>query len=546
MGVREGLLPRTLGQKVTAMRDDTGIGAGDPQVSGVSPTGPTTGSTTDDPGPGVRHEALTSPEGRSAYFRPTRHLAASLPHVSARVEATVNGTSVRWAVHDISQTGVAVLAPMDSTLSVGCLIDRLIVMFDAHTVYSGRGHAASVRQHEGGLLCGIEFADALVDVDDIVQMNDLKGRVSPPHERLWSKTRAVETTGNASFKAQVGEMRLFLDEARHELLRLAADVPWAAVHGDSSMGTKSALLDMLRREFVPRFVSYSERIDASLRRSDRDEWGVLKDYSVRMLQDYFIQAPVLHRARYKPLTYAGDYIVMRYIYEQKLEGETLFAKALHLAAVGTRAAAAVRERKNLVRSRLQAALDASIHEDRPFTIISVAAGPAEEVCELLREATPAGQRVHLVLYDQDPGALAYAQGRISALVDAKWRHMVRVTYLRESIGRLLTDPYLFTELGPFDVLFCAGLYDYLTVETAVRLTTTFWHYLAPGGTAYIGNMHPDCPTRWIMEQHLKWFLEFRTEDQILDFGRRGAPEAELSVIKDATGVNPFLVMRRVS
>ena len=94
------------------------------------------------------------------------------------------------------------------------------------------------------------------------------------------------------------------------------------------------------------------------------------------------------------------------------------------------------------------------------------------------------------------------------------------------------------------MLFAAGLFDYLRFNTAATLTRNFHANLAPGGKAYIGNMDPGNPSRWMFEHHLDWFLLYRTKAEMLEFGQAAVPNGRMEVIEDATGTNPFLVVQK--
>jgi hypothetical protein len=61
---------------------------------------------------------------------------------------------------------------------------------------------------------------------------------------------------------------------------------------------------------------------------------------------------------------------------------------------------------------------------------------------------------------------------------------------------------------------------------------------------YIGNMVPENPSRWYIENHLDWFLIHRTRAQLLEIGARAAPDSQPRIVEEETGVNPFVLMTR--
>ncbi|MFL5270992.1 MAG: class I SAM-dependent methyltransferase, partial [Anaeromyxobacteraceae bacterium] len=258
---------------------------------------------------------------------------------------------------------------------------------------------------------------------------------------------------------------------------------------------------------------------------------------------FLMQAPWMHRALHKPFGYPGDYELMNYFYEKDFEGPTLFARALGNAVLLTPVACAVRYRKDLVRRQLRAVLERSAGSTRPVRFLSIAAGPARELQELLTEINELPAPLELVLFDQDKGALAHAYRRLRPLADARFPGRVRIVFLNESIMRLLKDMRLFNQFGGFDAVYSCGLFDYLQEATAVRLARNLYAAAVPGGKVFIANM-VDHQIRWLMEYHLEWNLIYRTREQLLDVGRRAAPSARIRILEEESGVNPFIELVR--
>jgi len=237
----------------------------------------------------------------------------------------------------------------------------------------------------------------------------------------------------------------------------------------------------------------------------------------------------------------GDYEVMRFLYDRPFEGQTLFAKAVSLCFSQIRSAYAVRHRKDLVKREIRKLIES---RRRPLRILSIAAGAAQELHELLQEIPDIPETLEIVLFEQDKGALACAYRRLKPIVDSRWPGRVKLVYLHESIKRLLRDTQLFTPLGPFDMIYSVGLFDYLRPTTAVQLARTYESQLAPGGVALIANMVPENPSRWFMEHHLEWYLIYRSHAELLEIAARAAPRAKLQILEEESGINPFVEIAR--
>jgi extracellular factor (EF) 3-hydroxypalmitic acid methyl ester biosynthesis protein len=203
----------------------------------------------------------------------------------------------------------------------------------------------------------------------------------------------------------------------------------------------------------------------------------------------------------------------------------------------------IRSRKDHLKSMLIQRLQGAARGELT-RIISVAAGPAQEVFETLSEAREIPGEVELVLFDQDKRALSFAFPRLQQLVASRWGSRVRIVYLHDSIKRLLADPMLFRQHGTFDIVLCAGLFDYLDQRKATLLTRSLYGSLAPGGSAWIGNVVPEVTARWLLEFHLDWYCDYKSREQTLAFATEGAPGAEVTIDVEPMGFNLFAVVTR--
>lgn len=488
------------------------------------------------------YEDLDGALGREVFFRPHRYCAADLAPLTVDLRVTSRGKVCRCRMRDVSQSGIAFEWPQ--TLGDDIAVDELSVSFDRYEAYRGPVRVIAVRETHGVRLVGVQFVSFLINMDDVAQLRELGQWLADDTAVVGVARKPWNVAGHLEFKSKVAEFRLFLDEAKSLYEGLERLQPWTATLGEAPAPARQALIERVEREFVPDVLRYSQEIWDSLVGVPTAELPALQAFTRRQLHGHFLDAQWLERAHRKPFGYPGDYEVMRSIYGKCFEGRSLFGRAMNYAAVLMPAACSVRARKDAVKQALVELIERHAATNTPVRILSVAAGPAQEVFELLSEAKEIPVPIEIILFDQDEGALAFAFGRMRHLVDSRWPDMVQITFLHDSIKRLLKDPEIFNTFGQFDAIVCAGLYDYLRVPVAVNLTRNLTERLLPGGTLYIGNMVPHLPSRWIMELHLDWFLIFRTHDEMLSFARQAAPEDEVFILPEATGYNPFVCVRR--
>ena len=73
-------------------------------------------------------------------------------------------------------------------------------------------------------------------------------------------------------------------------------------------------------------------------------------------------------------------------------------------------------------------------------------------------------------------------------------------------------------LGGLDLVYSAGLYDYLTEPVGRRLTELLYSKLRPGGRLLVGNLTEMPDSTWIMEFVVSWHLVYRTEESMMRLG----------------------------
>ena len=99
-----------------------------------------------------------------------------------------------------------------------------------------------------------------------------------------------------------------------------------------------------------------------------------------------------------------------------------------------------------------------------------------------------------------------------------------------------------------DLIYCAGLFDYLSDEICKRLMNIFYGSLAPGGLLIATNvsdaMNASRPFRYSMEYILDWYLIYRNGPNVKDLAPDEAQPDEVAVISEDTGVNLFIEVRK--
>jgi len=244
----------------------------------------------------------------------------------------------------------------------------------------------------------------------------------------------------------------------------------------------------------------------------RDEWraAIVSEIRPHPILAYLHEDPFSSHGFRKPRGYEGDAVLLDFVYgggasSVWVENATPLGAALYRECVRHPSFAALRARRDYLGVELAASCAAA----RRPEILSVACGHLREATVLHGKRSDALPG-RLVALDQDPETLATAQADHASLpLDAR----------QISVLALLRGDQ---QLGQFDFIYLAGLYDYLSDDTARRLTRQLTDMLKPGGRLLTANMLPDLPAAAYMEAVMDWWLIYRTlaefETLSLDLG----------------------------
>ncbi len=233
---------------------------------------------------------------------------------------------------------------------------------------------------------------------------------------------------------------------------------------------------------------------------------------------------MISECKHKPLGYAGDFMTIDHIYTRK-NGATGIGKLWDEFYHRQIAPRSVRNRKNYFTYVFN---ELCYRKQRPITVLDIACGPCRDVAETLANA---GKKAHGSFFhciDMDERAIAYAQEMVAGFTD-------KVTFKWETINafRLRTQ-----EL--YDLVWSAGLFDYLNDRLATALIKRMWRWTKEGGRLIIGNFHPRNKSRNFMEWCGEWFLIHRTEDDIKRiFLEAGVPEDKFDLDREPLGACIF-------
>jgi hypothetical protein len=272
-----------------------------------------------------------------------------------------------------------------------------------------------------------------------------------------------------------------------------------------------------------------DRVRRSMPRPEWLEWttSVARKHPVfAMIQE----DPSSRRSFEKPRGYPGDAIILDLLYGDLVDVGTL-SPIGRLVNQWTLACAAPRS-VQLRRTLLTELLDETAEARPGCRILSVACGHLREGQSSV--ALRAGRIGELVALDQDAESLAVVEREQAAF---------GVRPLQGTVKGLLTGK---VDASGFDLVYAAGLYDYLDLRTATVLTSNLLSRVSPGGRVLVANFAPELPDIAYMEAMIDWHLIYRAEAEMTQIatGASAKVPATYRLFRDEPGNILYLELQR--
>ncbi len=224
------------------------------------------------------------------------------------------------------------------------------------------------------------------------------------------------------------------------------------------------------------------------------------------------QCPFTRWSFEKPRGYSGDASLIDFIYGHPAVAEEV-ARSTPLGldifeyTINAPGPVAVRERRDILTRFVD---ETAARTGSDTEVLAVAAGHLREA--EASKALAEGRLKRWVALDQDPESIDSISRQF---------HGTSVEPINGSVRALLARKH---QIGTFDLIYAAGLYDYLTDKVAIRLTQICMEMLKPGGVFLFANFSDEMADDGYMESYMNWELLQRSEADMWRIANGSAPE----------------------
>lgn len=427
-----------------------------------------------------------------------------------------------------------------SILQLSEVLSDFRIMASRRLLYHGKAVVSNLLNTGIVLVCEAMLDEGWVEVDFLSGVSGSTpaggGDLSSQFANFMGEWKSANQVHDP-FKLVVADLASMLSGVQHWLTGIDVGIRTTVTRRRDDL--EQEIFSGIENRVVEEVLPSMERFEDVSREVGEAEVAVHKSYVRRELHPIVLCSPFLFRTYTKPLGYAGDYEMVNMMLRNPYEGSSAFAKLLNFALLNTEPVVAHRNRIEFLMDRLRSECVRRVNRGKT-RIFNLACGPAMEVQRFLRECEES-DLAEIDLLDFNSETLEYTRERMQEARMNGGRE-TQIRYFQRSVHQLLRAATQGgeEEFTNYDVVYCAGLFDYLSQRVCKRLVELFCTMVRPGGIVIVTNVATSNPRKAWMEYVMEWNLIYRDESEMNDLIPDGLNLKGTTVKADATGVNLFL------
>lgn len=366
-------------------------------------------------------------------------------------------------------------------------------------------------------------------------------RVLEENEPLTAYSASL-STGSQSFKeAKPIPPLCFQTKAWHYINRLVEDFKTSFFELSLQLqkDSKPEVSDLLKIHCFDVMDAFNIQLeDASVLLEGNEFSDYLWGYAFKEIFPYFMRSRFAERAYYKPRGYAGDYLMMEMIYRNEPEGDGKLGNIMDSWCLDTEAAKAVRGRRKFLRERLDILSRARAKKGDSTRIMNLACGPTRELFDFLATCDYSDHIVALNI-DADLQALEYTNHTVNVIPHSASIRLMNDNVVRWALGRIRHN------FGLQDIIYSAGLADYLDDRILLALINRCYDHLDWGGTLIIGNFGNRNKHKTFLDQILQWKIIHRNAEDLQEIFAKSHFGSTIEIATEENGVNLFAIATKL-
>ena len=412
------------------------------------------------------------------------------------------------------------------------------IFVDQRVIYAGKATVSNLVNTGIFLICEVMLEDAWIDVDVFGQRktSSLANQLDGFFED-WSRSNAIVDP----VKLVVAEAENWFVGVQKWLGRI--DLGLKSSPGvdreEMEMGILSELKDGVNERLFELLIDFKGAVEDV----EEDAQAMHKSYVRRQLHPHLLCSPFLYRTFKKPLGYAGDYEMVNMILRNDFDGASIFAKLFNHMLLQAPPAEAHRNRIKYLVTTIAEAAERKARSGERLRVMNLGCGPAEEVLRVLK-SEEVSDVIDFVLLDFNDETIKYTKARLEE-ARARYGRSANIIFEKKSVHQVLKMASRGDfQKAEYDLVYCAGLFDYFSQKVCKKMVELFSTLVTPGGEVLVTNVADTNPVSDWMEYVMAWDLIYRSREEMEDLIPERCANFSRQIDVDATGVNYFLKLTR--
>lgn len=320
-----------------------------------------------------------------------------------------------------------------------------------------------------------------------------------------------------------------VERFKAELFDLSHRMQKSAAEGAPDPGAETRCIEVIG-ELNSSLVDFQQAMQDS--GYEEVMWG----YVFKEVFPYLMRSKFAERAYFKPKGYAGDFLMMEHIYANVPKGDGRLGEIVDTFCLQRPGSLAIHGRRKLLKEELARISGEFAAKGKPTRIMNLACGPNRELFDFLAEC-PYSELIEALCVDIDPEALQYTNQHVNIFPHRASIRLMSENVIKWSLGRVSH------QLGNMDIIYSAGLCDYLDIKLFRALVKQCYNHMNPGGVLLLGNFTA-YPDSLFLDKLLKWELIYRDEQDLKELFAATPFGKNVWIIAEKEHVNLFAVAQK--
>ena len=429
-----------------------------------------------------------------------------------------------------------------SSVQLSEVLKNFRIRLNGQLVYEGEAVVSSIVNTGVLLVCEATLGNGWKEVDFLANSEESGSLVTQFDGFVddWKRAHHV----SADFKLNVADMQNMLIGMKRWLEQIDLGIRSKDTQDKQALEQQviAEIEGRMMDELTPQMCDF----EASTRNVAITDQPAHKFYVRRQMHPLMLCSPFAYRAFTKPLGYAGDYEMVNMMLGNPYEGGSLFAKILNRVFLSIDPVQAHRNRIDYLVKTIKEEAERVVGQGRRLKVLNLGCGPAQELQRFIRNEEISDQ-CDFTLLDFNKETLDYTEGLLTD-IKLKAGRNCEINMIERSVHQLLKQASrgdVDMEWESYDLVYCAGLFDYLSQKVCKKLVELFTKLLHPQGLVIATNVASTNPRIGWMEYVVEWNLVYRNDWEMLDLIPLDGTVMKTDLKREATGVNLFLEIRKV-